>query len=186
VVAPGLGATLHGERTVRLVATLARALDYAHRKGVVHRDIKASNVLLTADGEAKITTSAWPPGHLDLTAEGPILGSPSYMSPEQMSGLPVDGRSDLYSLASSCSELLTGTKPFKAKSLPDFRRSWSSSRHPTRRSYGPGCRRRWRKWPALPGQGPGRALSDRQRAGRRPGQRRAAAGAERQRRVRPD
>ncbi len=107
--------------SVRLATTLARALDFAHSKGVVHRDIKASNVLLTRDGEAKITdfgiarldTS-------DLTAEGTILGSPSYMSPEQMRGLPVDGRSDLYSLGVILFELLTGTKPFKAKSLPEL------------------------------------------------------------------
>jgi serine/threonine protein kinase len=98
----------------------AAALDYAHRNGVVHRDIKPANILLdkgvtvkVADfGIAKIVSTE----HQTLTSM--VMGTPSYMSPEQIEALPSDGRSDQFSLAVVAYELLTGSRPFEADSLP--------------------------------------------------------------------
>ena len=101
-----------------LATPLAGALDYAHRQGIVHRDMKPSNVLMDADagpvladfGIARILESS---GH--LTRTGWILGTPQYMSPEQAKGLRVDHRSDIYSFAIVLYELLMGHPPFKAE-----------------------------------------------------------------------
>jgi hypothetical protein len=98
---------------------MADALDFAHRKGFVHRDIKPENILfreggspvLTDFGIARAIDSAAP-----LTRAGTLVGTPSYMSPEQMRGEEVDGRSDLYSLGIVFYETLTGSVPFRADS----------------------------------------------------------------------
>ena len=101
---------------VTLVARVARALDYAHRQGVVHRDVKPANLLVRHDdqrpkvadfGVAKLVASS-------LTLTGQILGSPNYMSPEQVRSEPVDGRADLFSLGAVLYECLSGRPPFAA------------------------------------------------------------------------
>ena len=97
----------------------AAALDYAHSKGIVHRDIKPANVMIASDGAtkvtdfgiAKITTNE----HLTIT--GTIVGTPHYMSPEQVQGLEVDGRSDQFSLTVIAYEMLTGEKPYTGEHL---------------------------------------------------------------------
>jgi serine/threonine protein kinase len=96
----------------------ARALDYAHRSGVVHRDIKATNILLTPDDDVKIGDFGIARHlHSDTTQVLGMLGSPRYMSPEQASEEDVDHQSDIYSLGVVLFELVTGHPPFEAESL---------------------------------------------------------------------
>jgi TonB family protein len=101
-----------------LLAPVADAIDFAHRRNIVHRDIKPANVMVQTDGQpklmdfgvAKVETSV-------MTATGQILGSPSYMAPEQIAGQTVTGRSDVYSLAVVAYEMLTGQPPFQGKTI---------------------------------------------------------------------
>jgi serine/threonine-protein kinase len=92
---------------------ICRALDYAGSAGIVHRDIKPANILMTPDGRAKITDFGVARLALStMTQAGTVLGSPSYMSPEQVRGLPLDGRSDLFSAAVVFYEMITRERPF--------------------------------------------------------------------------
>jgi serine/threonine protein kinase len=99
---------------IRIVGQVASALDYAHERGYVHRDVKPSNVLVTEDGQAVLTDFgiAKAADSISLTRTGELVGSPSYMSPEQIEGRDVDYRSDIYSLGVVCYEMLTGRPPF--------------------------------------------------------------------------
>lgn len=105
------------DEVVRLVRDVGAALDFAHRRGVVHRDVKPSNILIEADtGRALLTdfgvAHVQTPSGTALTAPGSPIGTPDYMAPEQIaSGEEVDGRADLYSLAVVAFEALTGTLP---------------------------------------------------------------------------
>lgn len=106
------------ERIAGYLRQAAAALDYAHSRGVIHRDIKPANLLVTPEdvlkiadfGVAKIVTQT-------VTLTGTVLGSPAYMSPEQIKAEPIDGRTDQYSLAVVAYELFTGQKPFEADTL---------------------------------------------------------------------
>lgn len=104
------------EEVLNLGIQIAETLDYAHSKGVVHRDIKPSNILVQPKGRIKITdfgiAHIEDPSATLQTQDGEILGTPAYMSPEQVLGKPVDGRSDLFSLGVILYELSTGTRPF--------------------------------------------------------------------------
>jgi predicted Ser/Thr protein kinase len=114
---------LGAEESRRILGELADALDYAHRQGVVHRDLKPDNVLLEEDSgrallaDFGIAKSAGVGS--TLTATGSIVGTPLYMSPEQASGKDVDGRSDLYSLGVIGYEMLAGRRPFDAPTPAD-------------------------------------------------------------------
>jgi len=98
---------------VRIMGQLLEALDYSHRNGVVHRDIKPANIILLADGTVKVADFGIARVESSsLTQAGSVLGTPSYMSPEQFMGQTVDGRSDLFSAGVILYQFLTGEKPF--------------------------------------------------------------------------
>jgi serine/threonine-protein kinase len=106
------------KQVLELVTTVAEALDHAHSQGVVHRDIKPANIMFTKDGIAKITDFGIARITFSTkTRTDVILGTPSYMSPEQIAGEKVDGRSDLFSLGIVLYELLTGERPFQGESI---------------------------------------------------------------------
>jgi serine/threonine-protein kinase len=99
----------------------ATALDYAHRKGIVHRDIKPANILIHEGALAKITDFGVAKIlSQQMTQSGVMMGTPNYMSPEQVQGHAVDGRADQFSLAVIAYEVLTGEKPFVADHLPSL------------------------------------------------------------------
>ncbi|HKT33652.1 MAG TPA: serine/threonine-protein kinase [Nitrospira sp.] len=103
---------------VQTLASVAEALDYAHQQGVIHRDIKPANIMITKErvvkvmdfGIAKVASTS-------KTQTDVVLGTPTYMSPEQIAGKKVDGRSDVFSLGVVLFELLTGQPPFTADNL---------------------------------------------------------------------
>jgi serine/threonine-protein kinase len=112
-------APLSGATMLRILRQAASALDYAHGRGIVHRDVKPANIMTDEDGAVKITDF----GIAKLTAGGSltettsVVGTPNYMSPEQVQGLTVDGRSDQFSLAVIAYEILTGERPFRGEHL---------------------------------------------------------------------
>ncbi len=113
--------TMDWRAALRLVSHLADALHHAHGHGIVHRDIKPANIMILPSGDAKImdfsiaeaAVAAW-------TVPGECWGTPSYMSPEQACGKPLDGRSDLFSLGSVLYQLLTGRRPFAGANVPQI------------------------------------------------------------------
>jgi serine/threonine protein kinase len=113
-----LGEPLDLKTALEIIAQVGEALDYAHQEGVVHRDVKPSNVLmdrgswalLTDFGLAKVAEAS-----VGLTKTGVGVGTPAYMSPEQGQGIAVDGRSDVYSLGVMLYEMLTGRVPYEAE-----------------------------------------------------------------------
>src|SRR5205814_8033922 len=112
-----MDAGLDDARIADLLDQIAAGLDYAHRRGVVHRDVKPGNVLLTDDGRAVLADFglAWLLEGAHLTLTGGVIGTPEYMSPEQASGEPIDHRSDVYALGVVLYEMLVGERPFVAE-----------------------------------------------------------------------
>jgi serine/threonine-protein kinase len=133
------GKLLPMKDALRIVAQVAEALSYAHSKGIVHRDIKPANIMqltgtnsvkVTDFGIARITSSS-------KTKTGMVLGTPSYMSPEQVAGKKVDGRSDIFSLGVVLFELLTGEKPFKGDDMTSLMYHIAREPHTSPRSINP-------------------------------------------------
>ena len=122
-----------------IVAKVAEALDYAHAKGIVHRDIKPANIMritetkeikVTDFGIARITSSS-------KTKTGVVMGTPSYMSPEQVAGKKVDGRSDIFSLGVVLFEMLAGQKPFRGDDMTSVMYKIAHEKHPSIKTVNP-------------------------------------------------
>ena len=121
------GETLHGllsqhrslpvEKVIDIVRQVCAGLDYAHAHGVIHRDVKPANIMLAASGAVKVMDFGIAKAGGTVTATGQVLGTPNYMSPEQVKGKPIDGRSDLFSVGVLLYEMLTGEKPFDGQNV---------------------------------------------------------------------
>ena len=108
-------------KEVRMIADqLSRALDHAHSKGIVHRDLKPENVCLASSGIFKVLDLGFARDVRHEIESGVYAGTPAYSSPEQASCQPIDGRSDQYSLALMCYELLVGSRPFRAETAAEM------------------------------------------------------------------
>jgi eukaryotic-like serine/threonine-protein kinase len=133
------GSTLPVAKVASIVARVADALGYAHKQNVVHRDIKPANIMYELDGDvvkvtdfgiARITDSS-------KTKTGMVLGTPSYMSPEQLQGKKIDGRSDLFSLAVTLYQLACGRLPFEGESMAQLMYRIANEHAPDILQYNP-------------------------------------------------
>jgi serine/threonine protein kinase len=126
-----ISSTLPEKEAVRLAIQIAAALEAAHRKGIIHRDLKPANIMVTDEGSVKLldfglaklyeqdaAISNSPTTDFPATQAGAVLGTVSYMSPEQAQGKPADARSDIFSLGAVLYEMLSGKKAFAGDSSP--------------------------------------------------------------------
>jgi len=108
---------LAADEAVHLAHEICKGLDYAHSHGIVHRDVKPANIMITSRGAVKIMDFGIAKAGGSVTSTGQVLGTPNYMSPEQVKGRPLDGRSDLFSFGVILYEMLTGEKPFSGQNV---------------------------------------------------------------------
>jgi len=104
-------------RTLDIIRQVCAGLDSAHKKGIVHRDVKPGNVMISGDGVVKITDFGIARAGEVMTLTGQVVGTPNYMSPEQVVGSQLDGRSDLFSAGVMLYEMITGERPFEGQSI---------------------------------------------------------------------
>ena len=121
-LAQSRGRPFAAEAAARLGEALADALAYSHARGVLHRDVKPENVLLDPEGRPRLMDFgiAKSEDSSVRTKMGFLVGSPAYVSPEQLSGTPLDGRTDVYSLGTTLFELLAGRLPFRSRGIEDL------------------------------------------------------------------
>ncbi len=162
------GGPIPPAQALEWIEQIAGALDRAHARGIVHRDVKPANLLLGADGEVRVTDfgiarATW---NHTLTGVGTILGTSGYMSPEQAAGQRATAASDRYALGCVAFELLTGRRPYAAESVTAEAAAHATGADPfgerCRRGAAAGARRRL---PACAGEGARGALRDVRRAG---------------------
>jgi serine/threonine-protein kinase len=134
------GQTQSPARAAQIGAQVAAALGYANKNGVVHRDVKPGNILLTPDGQAKVTDfgiAQAVSAHDHLAADGVVMGTATYFSPEQAEGAALDGRSDVYSLGVVLYEMLAGRPPFVGDSPVEVSRQHVHAATPLPRTINP-------------------------------------------------
>jgi serine/threonine-protein kinase len=132
------GSLLALRRALYVISETALALDYAHTQGVIHRDVKPANIMLLKDGKIKVTDFGIAKAvSSSQTKSGTVLGTPSYMSPEQINGHEIDGRSDVFSLGVVFFELITGQLPFHGKNLTNLFYQITQVKHPSPREINP-------------------------------------------------
>jgi CHASE2 domain-containing sensor protein/tRNA A-37 threonylcarbamoyl transferase component Bud32 len=125
-------------KTLKVVADVAEALDFAHKAGVIHRDIKPANIMLLENGEVKVTDFGIAKAiSSSRTKTGVILGTPNYMSPEQIMGQKIDQQSDIFSLGILFFQLLTGELPFKGDNLSGLLYQITQMKHLSVQTYDP-------------------------------------------------
>src|SRR5438270_3396525 len=104
-------------RVIEITEQVGAGLDYAHSHGVIHRDVKPANIMCLPGGQVKIMDFGIAKSGAGLTTAGQVLGTPTYMSPEQVRGKALDGRSDLFSFGVILYEMVTGEKPFTGENV---------------------------------------------------------------------
>ena len=109
--------TIATQQTIDIIRQVCAGLDFAHARGIIHRDVKPGNIMLAGNGLAKITDFGIARAGEAMTITGQVVGTPNYMSPEQVLGKQLDGRSDLFSVGVILYEMVTGERPFEGQSI---------------------------------------------------------------------